>query len=622
MTDINENKIIIDKIFNLFNPIINFIKTTNGKLLLIIYVLLIIISLYFLNKYKKEQTIENNINYIQNNTSRNKAIEAFNNYNKELAKKLSQQCNNILNNNNDNTNDDNDDILPINKNGLFYFNNLEELIKSYIKNNILGDINDNKIIIDNYFLSLDVILDTFVKSYFNKIIKIIKKITPELKYSIISNINDIFNNIDIYINENIINDMEEQLRELISFNETKSQLITETPIPTFIKKELYERFYYEIYTYQKKNKIFKNLCLARKNMTKLKNELNSAYRQSYDTNIQKDKIVKTLTSKIEDEKNIFNKLYTKYEIYLMILKHFSTDINNKKLLKKEIDKITTSNIQPSNETILDNINSTKKKIKSKLSSTPQMLNNNDITYDKNDIKVENILSQQYSKNATQYENELLNRNGDMKLDPVKIFSDVEQGAINFLQNINNTTSNKINENFISKFEMDKANRGFYLQNDDLDINNKHKSQYINNNDYNSYNSFYNINKNIINNNLDNENINNNLDNENINNNLDNENINNNLNNENINNNLNNENINNNIETFKNPDNKKKDNNLLNIVGAQFLNISEIISNNTIITNIINNIFNILKLNDIKSSEQLGFLLIIISIILYFIDLSS
>jgi len=616
-----ETNNLFTKILQIFTPLIDFIKSKNGKYFLIIYLVLIIISVYILNKYKQQQLINNNNKHIIKNSNREKAIESFNNYNKQIAEKLSKQCSLALEDTNKYI-DEEKKTLP-NKDGLFYFANLEILIKEYVIKNILDDIKTKKELLDTFYLSLDSNLDNFVNQEFTKISSIINEYLQlkyetqnELKYTIQEKIKTQFNNIKSKINLDIINDMDIQLRRIMSFDETRGITINETPIPKNIKDEIYERLYFTTYNYILDNNLFPDLCNIKQELNIINNDLESAYRRSYDTMEDKRLIISSLNNKLKNKQPQFSKIQNKYTLYLLCLEEFSTSLNTKKLMKEELKKMSISQIQPANELIIDNINNIKHNIYGKISSIPKVLNiDAEQTIDLNERDADNTIANQFSTITNNYEKELINRKGDTRIDPISIFSNVENSAIKFLEGIRGGNSNNENK-FTNRFIKDNSVRGSYLNNDDLDIQDKQKSKYftlnnitLNNNSNNQYSS----NDSIIEgfNNLQN---NSNIQNNNI---LDNT-----INNKNNNNTINDKNNNNTTNKNITNNNINNDNDLLKSVGTQFLGISESIMNNPIIQNIIKVLMNVLRLDNIKSSEQLGLLLIIISILLFFIDLSS
>lgn len=587
---------IFEKVLKLFTLILNFIKSPNAKFFIFMYLILICISMFFLSKYRNVIISKKNTEYIKQNTNRQKAIENFNNYNKQIAEKLNKECS-IAITNSIVYNKEKISTLP-DKNGIFYFNNLERLIEEYVSKNILGDIKTKKPILDNYYLSLDINLDNFCNKEFDKIKDIITKIISmkpetiqELKYNNQEKLKDTI----IKINENIknvlVSDIQFELRRIMGFDETRdSLLINETPIPKIITNEIHERLYVKIYKDILQNNIFTDFCKLRSDIMKLEAELKSSYDLSYDTISSKENIISGLTEKITSKKREYIKINQKYTLYLICLEAFSNTQETKKIMTEELKKMSISNIQPANENSIDNIMLSKSKIYGKLSSTPKLLvdTENNIIIDQNDRIAEDKLTSQYSKANTNYEKDLKNMNGDTRIDPISIFNNVEKSAISFLESIRGGNNNKTNDElFKQRFDNDKAVRGTFLANDDMNLNG-------NNSNYKTVNT---IKPKLDDNNNDNNNS-----------------------------------I---IEGFSNLSNKNKKttkttnnksdnntNNLLDNLGSQFLSISQNIIDNELIKNIINIVMKLLKLENIKSSEQLGVLLISVSVLLFFIDISS
>lgn len=597
----NDN--IFNKILDLFTPILNFIKSPNGKYFIFAYLIIICISMYFLSSYRNKQIISQNTEHILKNTNREKAIESFNNYNKQIAEKIDKECSNILANT-AKYNTDKKSVLP-NKQGIFYFNNLERLIETYISNNILTDIKEKRDIIDNYYLSLDLLIDNMVKREFdniNNIITEIMKLSPELiselKYSNQQKVQSQIDNINTTVIDEFVNDIQTELRRIMSFDETRNAIvINETPIPEFIKKEIHERMYVKIYTFILENKVFADYCKLKTQINSTSAELESAYRKSYDTNSDKDSVVSELSKLLNELKRKYAITQQKYTLYLLCLNAFSTALKTKQLMQEELKKMSIGTIQPANDNVIDNMMSSKSRLYNKLSSTPKLLTTDEQIIDQNERIAESTIANKYSTLANNYETDLQKMNGDTRIDPISIFSNVEQSAISFLEGIRggNTTTNQ-DEIFKTRFDNDTAVRGTFLANDDMDLNsNKSNYKTVAFNNYNnseSYNGYGDGNRK--------ENATT-------------------------------------IEGFENGvdggnagvdgsvndgGNDGENSDLLQNVSSQFLSLSKGIMDNDMIQTILQSFMRILNLDNIKSSEQLGVLLIVISVLLYFIDLSS
>lgn len=589
MKEINN---IFEKVIALFTPILNFIKSPNGKYFIIVYLILIIISVYFLSKYRKEALIKKNTDYITKNTNRSKAIESFNNYNKQIAEKLNKECSSDISNSIV-YNQKKMETLP-NKQGIFYFNNLERLLEEYISKNILTDIKNKKTLLDNYYLSLDTNLDSFVNKNFGLIMNIINeimKMTPEtiqeLKYSNQQKIKEKIKKLNTNIKDEVVIEIQSEIRRIMSFDETRNALvITETPIPRIITNEIHERLYVKFYKDLLENKTFTEFCKLRNDIKKLETELESAYRGSYDTITSKENIVSGLTEKITSKKRKFAKIHQRYVLYLICLESFSNTIETKKLMKEELKKMSISTIQPANENTIDTITSAKSKLYGKLSSTPKLLNDeeNDTTIDQNDRIAEREIASKYSSANMEYEKDLAKMNGDSRIDPVSIFSNVERSAISFLEGVRGGNSNsEQRETFKPKFDNDKSVLGTFLDNDDMNLSGS-KSNYSRvDNSVSSFGSNINSKSNNV------------------------------------------------VEGFEDATSTKTANiettgtineDLLGNVGQQFYSISQNIMDNDMIKGVVGAIMKVLRLDNIQSSEQLGVLLIVVSALLFFIDLSS
>lgn len=598
---------IFEKVISWFTPLLNFIKSPNGKYFIVVYLILMLISVYYLSKYRKEALINKNTDYILKNTNRSKAIEAFNNYNKHIAEKLNKECS-VAISNSIIYNKEKIETLP-NKQGIFYFNNLERLLEEYISKNILTNIASKKTFLDSYYLSLDNNLDSFVNKEFDKITQIISKImtmnsetVQELKYSNQENILEQIKNLNKSIKSNLINEIQNELRRIMSFDETRNAVvINETPIPEIITNEIHERLYVKFYKDLLENKTFTDFCKLHDEIKTLEAELEKAYRGSYDTMTSKENVVSGIIGKITEKKRVYAKIHQKYTLYLLCLEAFSNTIETKKLMNEELKKMSISTIQPANENTIDNVMITKSRLYGKLSSTPKILNDeeNKTTIDENERIVENEISSRYSNVNMEYEKDLSKMNGDTRIDPVSIFSNIEKNALSFLEGIRGGNSNSIQgEEFQQRFDNDKAVRGTFLANNDMDLlGNKSNYAKVNNvfNSISNSDSKFNSDSNF--NSLSNKKT---------------------------------------IEGFvtssssksKESNNKneskteKKQDDLLGNVSAQFLSISQSIMDNDLIKNIVSNIMKVLRLDNIQSSEQLGVLLIVVSTLLFFIDLSS
>jgi hypothetical protein len=271
MEEINN---IFKKVIIIFTPITNFIKSPNGKYFIIAYLIIMCISVYYLSQYRKEALIKKNTDFIQKNTNRSKAIETFNNYNKQIAEKLNKECSAAISNSIV-YNQQQIETLP-NKQGIFYFNNLERLLEEYISKNILSNIRDKKTLLDNYYLSLDNNLDSFANKYFGLIINVINdimKMTPEtiqeLKYSNQQKIKEQIKKLNTTIKDEFVNEIQTELRRIMSFDETQNAVvITETPIPGIITNEIHERLYVKFYKDLLENKTFTEFCKLRDDIKK------------------------------------------------------------------------------------------------------------------------------------------------------------------------------------------------------------------------------------------------------------------------------------------------------------------------------------------------------------------
>jgi hypothetical protein len=591
-----EINIIFEKVITLFTPILNFIKSPNGKYFIIVYLILMLISVYFLSQYRKEALIKKNTDFIQKNTNRSKAIETFNNYNKQIAEKLNQECSAAISNSIV-YNQQQIETLP-NKQGIFYFNNLERLLEEYISNNILSNIRDKKTLLDNYYLSLDNNLDSFVNKHFELITDIINsimKMTPEtiqeLKYSNQQKIKEQIKKLNTAIKDEFVNEIQTELRRIMSFDETQNAVvIIETPIPGIITNEIHERLYVKFYKDLLENKTFTEFCKLRDDIKKLENELESAYRRSYDTITSKENVVTGLTEKITNKKREYAKTHQRYTLYLICLESFSNTIETKKLMKEELKKMSISTIQPANENTVDNIMSAKSRLYGKLSSTPKLLNDeeNKTTIDQNDRIAENEIASKYSSANMDYEKDLAKMNGDTRIDPVSIFSNVERSAISFLEGVRGGNSNSV-EVFKPRFDNDKAVRGTFLANDDMNLSGS-KSNYARvDNSISGLKSKSKTNNSVIEGFEDGTTTTSG-------------------------------NTTSGNTTSGNSETINQD--LLGNVGQQFYSISQNIMDNDMIKGVIGSIMKVLRLDNIQSSEQLGVLLVVVSALLFFIDLSS
>jgi hypothetical protein len=589
MEEINN---IFKKVITIFTPITNFIKSPNGKYFIIAYLIIMCISVYYLSQYRKEALIKKNTDYIQKNTNRSKAIETFNNYNKQIAEKLNKECTSAISNSIV-YNQEKINTLP-NKQGIFYFNNLERLLEEYISKNILSNIRDKKTLLDNYYLSLDNNLDSFVNKYSGLIMDIINsimKMTPEtiqeLKYSNQQKIKEQIKKLNSAIKDEFVTEIQTELRRIMSFDETRNAVvITETPIPGIITNEIHERLYVKFYKDLLENKIFTDFCKLRDDIKKLESELESAYRGSYDTITSKENVVTGLTEKITNKKREFAKIHQRYTLYLICLESFSNTIETKKLMTEELKKMSISTIQPANENAVDNIMSAKSRLYGKLSSTPKLLSDdeNKTTIDQNDRIAEREIVSKYSSANVDYEKDLAKMNGDTRIDPVSIFSNVERSAISFLEGVRggNSTGGDV---FKPRFDNNKTVRGTFLANDDMNLSGS-KSNYakVGNSTSTLVSDGSTSKTNSV------------------------------------------------VEGFEDGTGETTatasgttgtvNQDLLGNVGQQFYSISQNIMDNDMIKGVVGAIMKVLRLDNIQSSEQLGVLLIVVSALLFFIDLSS
>jgi hypothetical protein len=196
-------------------------------------------------------------------------------------------------------------------------------------------------------------------------------------------------------------------------------------------------------------------------------------------------------------------------------------------------------------------------------------------------------------------------NGDTRIDPVSIFSNVERSAISFLEGVRGGNSNG-GEVFKPRFDNDKAVRGTFLANDDMNLSgNKSNYARVDNSisglkskdnsisglksKDNSISGLKSKSKSRTNNTV--------------------------------------------IEGFEDGTTTTSSNttssnsetinqDLLGNVGQQFYSISQNIMDNDVIKSVIGSIMKVLRLDNIQSSEQLGVLLVVVSALLFFIDLSS
>ena len=632
---------IIEKILTLLQPITTFITSTRGKYFLLIYLILMIISIYVIQVYKSRKLKQQEYENIINNSSRNEAIESFNNYNQQIIQKLSKECNDVLEDSKYNPDTELNDTIA--KKGLFYFN-IEENYKTYILKNLINkNISTSQInIIDNILLSLDTNLSILVNKNLSPILDAInntdnfikkikqkqkmdydKKNREELKYVRIDNINNLYVNIIKQLDDNIILELENESSNQLNFNEDYGLTINETPLPKLIKNELYERFYYKIYLDYKNKNIFKQLCKQKKKLTQQSLELNNMFQKSYDTDLQKQKSITNLENDINISKADLIRLQNKYELYLRTLEMFSTSRDTINKLKKQLLSLSNTNIQPANENIIDYLNTYKNNEKSKLSSSPFILSNTE-----QDKIAESLTTNKLNALNKQYEDELKAKNSDTRLDIIKMFSDTETNVIGFLDNIYNTKSrnNKV------RFDNDLSDRGTWLK-DNTISKNDNNIYYLDNNLTNNINEKLNSNIN------EKQNKTYNLENKKL---KPTQIFNNSKNNKTMSNQTNNKSI---IEEFNNIENdtktetKKKsdvtnsnnnENENINATNSglpeqvitQFLNITKSLIDNETINKFIKYIFKLLKLDNIKTSEQFGVMLVIVSALLFFIDLSS
>ena len=267
-------------------------------------------------------------------------------------------------------------------------------------------------------------------------------------------------------------------------------------------------------------------------------------------------------------------------LYLICLEAFSNTIETKNVMKEELKKMAISTIQPANENTIDNIMFAKSRLYGKLSSTPKLLNDegNRTTIDQNDRIAEREIASKYSSANMEYEKDLVKMNGDTRIDPVSIFSNVERNAISFLEGIRGGNSNnKQGDLFKQRFDNDKAVRGTFLANNDMDLKGS-KSNYARVGNSGSIpSSVSGLKSNSV------------------------------------------------VEGFEDGTTTTSgtiNQDLLGNVGQQFYSISQNIMDNDMIKGVVGAIMKVLRLDNIQSSEQLGVLLIVVSALLFFIDLSS
>lgn len=656
---------IINSILSALKPITTFITSYDNKHFIIAYIIILVIVAYLIQVYRNRKLKQQEYNNIIKNTSRSKAIESFNNYNQQIIEKLYKECNDTLS---DPTYNPDTDITKdtLIKQGLFYLD-IETQYRAYILKNLINkSLNVSKTnTIDNLLLNLDTELNVIVNKHVPNYIDIINntnnfiktitkqsdrdlniKDTEEYKYIRISKLQEVYDSIIKELNDTLLIEFDNNTRTQLSFDESNGVAMMETPLLDLIKMELFERIYYKIYLDYKEKNIFVELCSTRKGLTDSTLELNSMFQKSFDTDTRKQNSILSKEREIETLKVSLTRLQNIYELYLRTLKLFSTSRDTNDKLKKKILSISNSDIQPSNENIIDYLNTYKNNEKSKLSSSPSNLS---IDTDMS-ITAENITASHLNELNASWNTELKNRNNDTRLDIGKIFSDTEESVIGFLDNIYKTES----RNNTSRFDTTLSDRGFWLQNPNkpdpkhyyLDNNLRNNidvhlnSVNINTNldtksnlDTNSnLNINYKLNNNINNNISQNNNITqNNMVNtkpiiegfEDIENNAQNTNTNTdtdtNTNNS-VNNNLRGSNLPANRLVTRDARNNETD--LLEQIGSQFLNITKTLMNNAVIQRIFRSIMQLLKLDNIKTSEQVGVLLVIASILLYFIDLSS
>ena len=361
--------------------------------------------------------------------------EAFQNFSMMLATELNQKCKSAVTA---------EYIKP--KRTRLFIN--PELEPSYLNTTI----NSNgifKVIIDNFMLVIDNNITEFVNDVKLQLDTIIKSTARNNQFVQESNIDTILDNLPNNIS-NIIKTLETALYTELRADSGK--ITTNTSIFTADEKatvahnfniEVRERLF-ETFMPDKLN-IFKQLCTVR---SQLKAEQSSAdsmgskINPNADTVLQANKNLDTLRNTLAD-------LTVVYKIYIIILSRLATSSKTQNILQEENETLTAINIQPENETQIDNMGL----IKSRYST----INTNNSSLQTAELD----LAKKYSGAYQDYLDSLDKNGSKHLLDPVNIISNLEESTISFLESLNKKLSA---EATVNRFGTQTNNLGTLLAN--------------------------------------------------------------------------------------------------------------------------------------------------------------
>ena len=414
-------------LFSIYTKLTSNLSKGNFKNYIYIYIIIVIVSFCYLLNYRKFKIIERDLKNSENNTKRNAAIEKFKNFKTTALKSLEENCStvdNLIDNkskslpkkiksNNVNIKNDKDFDETIKSNNLFINSNLLTLLENNVN---FHSQNDKKLLSTLKNVGVFLINDK-IESLTNKINNYLKKNINNINYNnyyvkeddILCFLDD-----DCKINDTQklsleLNELIKKINnDLLDLNIKYNENYLKNEINASIRKEVYTRLYKKIEILGLKE--FKKMCSLSKKIKDLQHLINS---DSYEkiSNENKD---------LYDSKYSYLDSQSRYQIYLITLSKLTENEKDIQLLKKQRDFIKSNLIQPRNENEISQLNQLSNQL------------NNPYNVQSKDGEID--LTKQYSEAYKKYQDEVKEKN--LGLNPINILSDIESKTIDFLSNIN------------------------------------------------------------------------------------------------------------------------------------------------------------------------------------------
>ncbi len=414
-------------LFSIYTKLTSRLSKGNFKNYIYIYIIIVIVSFCYLLNYRKFKIIERDLKNSENNTKRNAAIEKFKNFKTTALKSLEENCSTVdnlidnkskslpknLKSNNVSIKNDKDFDETIKSNNLFINSNLLTLLENNVN---FHSQNDKKLLSTLKNVGVFLINDK-IESLTNKINNYLKKNINNINYNNYyvkeddilcfldddCKINDT-QKLSLELNELIKNINGDLLDLNIKYNEN----YLKNEINASIRKEVYTRLYKKLEMLGLKE--FKKMCSLSKKIKDLQHLINS---DSYEkiSNENKD---------LYDSKYSYLDSQSRYQIYLITLSKLTENEKDIQLLKKQRDFIKSNLIQPRNENEISQLNQLSNQL------------NNPYNVQSKDGEID--LTKQYSEAYKKYQDEVKEKN--LGLNPINILSDIESKTIDFLSNIN------------------------------------------------------------------------------------------------------------------------------------------------------------------------------------------